>query len=200
MINATPRATRLAVVTTAGLLALGGLSACSDDTDDPTTTTSQGSTDNHDTGGSGDEGGEDAPGTNQSRAVFDAYTPHKPVGSTTNKDGVKFDVFAVKDASGVTDLTFQLTSHEESAVSIAGNEWDQYPTLVTKGSDTALQPLTVNRPREGNLEKICVCSAQVYISQAPKIQHVLYQQLPDNVSKVEIRYKGFKPITVKITD
>lgn len=200
MTRTSAHAACLAAVTTAGLLALGGLSACSDDTDDPTTTTSQGSSDNHDTGGGGNEGGEDAPGTDQSKAVFDAYTPPKPVGSATNKDGVKFDVFAVKKTDGLTDLTFQVTSPESASVDLAGWDWSQYPTLATKGSQTALQPLTVNRLFRKDIDTTCICSGQLYVSQAPNTQHVLYQALPDDASKVTVQYKGFDPITVKVTD
>ncbi|WP_068249264.1 hypothetical protein [Janibacter corallicola] len=200
MTHTITRATRLTATAAAALLTISALTACSDDSQDPPAS-SQSSQDDNDKSSDKDEAsGKDAPGTDQSKAVFDAYTPPKPVGSATNKDGVTFDVFAVKDTDGLTDLTFQVTSPESASVELAGWDWSQYPTLATKGSQTALQPLTVNRLFRSDIEKTCICSGQLHISQAPKVQHVLYEQLPDDVDEVKVRYSGFAPITVKVTD
>lgn len=96
-------------------------------------------------------------------------------------------------------MSFQVTSPKVTSQDLAGGDWSQYPTLTTKGSQTALQPLTVNRLFRSDIDTTCICSAQIHISQAPKTQHVLYQQLPDDVDKVKVRYTGFDPITVKVT-
>lgn len=198
-----PRATRLAATAAAALLAISGLAACTDDSQDPPKSS-------QDSGGSPTKSDQaDAPGTDQSKAVFDAYSTPKPLASTTNKKGMTIDVLEVQDTPGGTLLSFRVIDNHITALDLAGTEWASYPVLADKDSGTAYQPITVQQSAYGGEEeqRICLCTARQIARKDAMPQYVLYESLPDDVDKVQVRCeatnsivgRGFEPVTVKVS-
>ncbi|WP_068249278.1 hypothetical protein [Janibacter corallicola] len=199
----TPRATRLAATAAAALLAIGGLAACTDDSQDPPSS-------NQDSGDSStNDSQDDAPGTDQSKAVFDAYSTPKPLASTTNKEGMTFDVLEVKDTPDGTLLSFRMTDDDITQLDLAGTEWASYPVLADKDSGTAYQPITLQQTAFAgeDEQRICLCTARVLAREDAMPQYVLYESLPDDLDKVQVRYeatnsivgRGFEPVTVNVS-
>ncbi len=197
--------TRFAATAAAALLlTIGVLSACTDDPQDPPAS-SQGSGDSS----TKDDQSDDAPGTDQSKAVFDAYSTPKPLASTTNKEGMTFDVLEVQDTPDGTLLSFRMTDAGITQLDLAGTEWASYPVLADKDSGKAYQPITVQQSAYGGEEeqRICLCTARLIARQDAMPQYVLYESLPDDVNKIDVRYEeydsilgvGFKPVTVKVS-
>lgn len=210
MTRTIPHATRLAATAAAALLTISALTACSDDETDAPSTSSQSSPDANDKGSSKDEAsGKDAPGTDESKAVFAAYTKPEPIASTTNEDGQTFEVFKVQDTPNGTVMSFRVSKDGGTSV-LMGWAWDTYPDLVDESDGTAYQPITVRQIAFGGQPQdvICLCTATSIIGDPAMPQYVLYESLPDDLDKVRVRYSktdvvrgigGFDPVTVEVT-
>lgn len=194
-------ARRIAASAAAAALALG-IGSCSGE-DDPETTSSDTSSQSSRESGDGDEGGgsgEDAPGTDQSDALFDAYSDPKPVGKATDGDKT-LEVFQVHSTTTGTRLAFHISSPELGTVDIDARNWSDFPEIVDTSGKTAYQPLTATQPEHGNKEEqlLCLCTGQNISMSKPRMQTVLYETLPKDVTSVDVTFGDFDPITVKVT-
>lgn len=197
---------RLAALS-AGVALVLGLSACT--SDDAVGETSSGSSDDAagaTTGGPGSaaptsgDGDEDAPGTDQSAALFEAYSTPDPVGTSTWEDQT-LEVFEVDSTAAGTRLAFHLSSPEDGQADMDARNWSELPQLVDSAGETAYQPLTVTQPEYGNEDeqRLCMCTGQGVVHSKPRMQHVLYESLPEDVTSVDVTYGDFEPVTVSVT-
>ena len=199
---------RLAALT-AGLAFALGVGACTSEDDDPDSTessTSQSSSGSDSPSGS-DEGsgsssgsGEDAPGKDQSAELFEAYSEPKPVGKATEA-GQTLEVFEVSSTRSGTRLAFHMRSDSSGQTDMDARSWSEFPTLVDRSGKTAYQPLTVTQPEFKNEDEqlLCVCTGQGTVHSNPRMQHVLYETLPEGVTSVDVTYGDVDPVTVKVS-
>lgn len=174
-----------------------GLGACSGD--DESDSTSSSAQSDGSSSSAEDSNGEDAPGEDQSAELFEAYSNPKPLGRATDGDRT-LEVFEVRSTGSGTRLAFHIRGEDSGEADIDARNWSQLPTLVDRSGKTAFQPLTVTQPEYETEEeqKLCVCTGQGAVGSNPRMQHILYEEIPEEVSSVEVTYGEFDPIRVKV--
>lgn len=199
---------RLAALT-AGVTVVLGLSACAGDdaageTSGNSSEGSAGETSGEPSDGASSptpasEDDDDAPGTDQSAALFEAYSAPEPVGTAT-WEGQTLEVFEVDSTAAGTRLAFQLSSPENDHADMDARNWSELPQLVDSAGELAYQPLTVTQPAYGNEDeqRLCLCTGQEAVGSGPRMQHILYEPLPDGVTSVDVTYGDFEPVTVSV--
>lgn len=187
---------RLAALAACAAFAVG-LGACSDDDESDSTDSSD-----QRSGGSSsadDTNGEDAPGEDQSAELFEEYSSPKPLGKATEGDQT-LEVFEVSSTGSGTRLAFHIRGEQPGHADIDPRNWSKLPTLVDRSGKTAFQPLTVTQPEyeTEDEQKLCVCTGQAAVGPNPRMQHILYEEIPEGVSSVDVTYGEFDPIRVKV--
>lgn len=174
-----------------------GLGACSGD--DQPDGRNGGESSSSGTAGSGTDG-QDAPGTDQSAALFAAHSAPRPVGATS-RDGRKLEVLEVRSGASGTRLAFRISSPDAGFTDMDARVWTEHPRLVDGAGSTAYEPVTLTRPEYGNEDeqRLCVCTGQDAVDAEPRLQHVLYEALPEDVTTVDVEYGDFDPVTVPVT-
>lgn len=192
-----PTAHRIAALG-AGIVLTLGIGACTSDDPDTDGSSSDASSGASSSASSG-AGDEDAPGTDQSAELFESYSDPTPVGKSTDGDRT-LEVFEVRSTANGTRLAFHISSPEGGQADLDPRSWSEFPELVDRSGKTGYQPLTVTRPEYENEDEqlLCVCTGQGIVHSNARMQHVLYEPLPEDVTSVDVSFGDFDPVTVKV--
>src|SRR5699024_1654828 len=135
--------------------------------------------------------------------------PPQPIGTVANGHGLKFEVLKVKDTPNGTLMSFRISGKPGDQVDLAATEWSSYPVLLVNEAGKAYQPVTLTLiALDGQEEQpICLRNARGFIVTQGAPQPVLYESLPDDLDKVQVRYAktdwilghGFDPMTVEVS-
>ncbi len=191
------------ITVVAAVLALGGLTACSDESTSPSGGTSSSSA------------SPTAASKDRSEEVFSAYTPTKVIGSTSGTvnlgvgggnpdvggEKVTFEVTGVTATAESTILHYQLVADMKVDFRIRGEFWSQQPSLRVPGADSSMQSVTAALPGADGKDdlEVCACTAIYSAAEEPRPQSVVYPPLPKDVSEVEVILQALDPVTVPVT-
>lgn len=196
----TPTALCRRTAAVAAIALVLGLGACSgDDQPDGGSGDAGGEASSSGTDGSGSDG-QNAPGTDQSSALFAVHSTPRPVGATS-RDGRKLEVLEVRSSASGTRLVFRISSPDTGFTDMDARVWTEHPRLVDGAGSTAYEPVTLTQPAYGDEDeqRLCVCTGQDAVDAEPRPQHVLYEVLPEDVTTVDVEHGDFDPVTVPVT-
>ena len=185
------------------LIAALGLSSCTGNGDDGSSPSSDASSDS-----SEQEDGSPTAGSDQSDAVFGAYTAPKPLGSAKSSKAGGFninstlEVLELRDTPEGTVLTYQLTGEKKGTTNIDARSWGQQPHLVDTKGEKAYLPVTVEQGafESEEAQNLCLCTGIGLFDKQPTPQQVLYESLPDDLDTIDVRMERYEPtITVDVS-